>query len=75
MIKKFLANLVNWSGQREDFSKSQFRTGQKEQDKLSREHNEQFMADKDREYISERKIPVEEQILGPSDPALREEGK
>lgn len=67
MIKKFLAKLVNWSEQREDFSKIRFRADQEEQSKFARERQEQIMAERERQYVSERTIPAEKKILGPSD--------
>lgn len=67
MIKKLLAKLVNWSEQRENFSASRFRTNQADEAKMARERHEQIMAGRDREYVSERTLPNEEKILGPSD--------
>lgn len=75
MIKKFLAKLVNWTEQREDFSKSRFRADGEEQAKLARERHEQIMAERDRKYVSERTVPAESEILGPSDSALNEKDK
>lgn len=75
MIKKLLAKLMNWSGQREDFAKSRFRADQEEQAKMARERHEQIMAERERKYVSEQTVPGEEEILGPSDSALKEEGK
>lgn len=67
MIKKILAKLANWSEQREDFSKSRFQAGQEDQAKMARERHEQIMAGRDKRYVSERTVPAEEEILGPSD--------
>ncbi len=72
MFKKIIAKLVNWTEQREDFSKSRFATDQKDQAKLARERHEQVMTGRDRKYVSERTIPAEEEILGPSDSELKE---
>ena len=67
MIKKILAKLANWSEQREDFSKSRFRASQEDQAKLDRERQEQILSGRDKKYVSERTVPPEEEILGPSD--------
>ena len=75
MIKKFFIRLVNWSEQREDMAKSAFRADQKEQERMARELHEQIMAQRDRKYVSERTIPAEGEILGPSDSAIKEEEK
>lgn len=75
MIKKILAKLVNWSGQREDFSKSRFQADQEEQARMARERNVQIMAGRDKKYVSEQTVPSEEEILGPSNSALKEEGR
>ncbi|GEM_PF-6134039 len=66
MIKKVLVKLVNWSEQREDFSKVRFRADQEEQAKLARERHEQIIAERERQYVSERTLPAAEKILGPS---------
>lgn len=75
MIKKFFANLVNWSGQREDFAKANFRANQEDQEKLKRESNEHDEDEKDRKFVADITPPSEEGILVPSDSALKEEGK
>lgn len=74
-MKKLLAKLINWSGQREDFSKSRFRADGEEQAKLARERHEQIMAGRDKKYVSERTVPTENEILSPSDSALKKEGQ
>lgn len=63
--------LVNWSEQREDFSKSRFRADQEEQTRMARERHEQIMTGRDKKYVSERTVPSEKEVLGPSDSALR----
>lgn len=67
MLKKILAKLVNWSEQREGFSKSRFRADQEEQAKLAREKHEQIVLGRQRKYVSERTVPTEEEILSSSD--------
>lgn len=67
--------LVNFTEQKEDFSKSAFRAGQKEQERMARERHEQIMAGRDKKYVSEQTVPNEGEILGPSDSALKEEEK
>ena len=73
MIKKFLSKLVNWSERREDFAKSWFMSDQKDQSKLTRERHEQIMEERKRKYVSERKVPAEGEILGPSNSESKEE--
>lgn len=75
MIKKLLAKLVNWSEQRENFSRSRFQADQEDQTKLARERHEQIMAERNRKYVSERTIPAESEIFGPSGSALKKEEK
>lgn len=75
MIKKIFAKLMNWSEQRENFSASRFRTNQADEARMARERHEQIMAGRDKKYVSEQTVPSEEEILGPSDSALNEEGK
>ncbi len=75
MIKKFLAKLVNWTEQKEDFAKSAFRADQKDQERMARERHEQIMTGRDKKYVSERTVPSKEEVLGPSDSALKEEGQ
>ncbi len=75
MIKKIFAKLMNFTEQKENFAKSAFRADQKDQEKMAREKHEQIMAGRDRKYVSEQTVPSEEQILGPSDSASKEEGK
>ncbi len=67
MIKKLLAKLMNWSDQREDFSKSRFRADQEDQARMARERHEQIMEGRDKKYVSEQTVPSEGQILGPSE--------
>ena len=67
MIKKFLTKLVNWSEQRENFSASRFRANQGDEAKLAKERHEQIMAERQRKYVSERTVPAEGEILGPSE--------
>lgn len=73
MIKKFLAKLVNWTEQRENFSKSRFESDQRDQAKLARERHEQIVVGRERKYVSERTVPTQEEILGPSNSTLKEE--
>ncbi len=75
MIKKFLIKLINWSERREDFSKSAFRAAQKDDGKIARECHEQIVAGRNKKYVSDQIVPAEEQILGPSGSALKEEEK
>ena len=73
MIKKIFAKLVNWSGQREDFSKSRFRADQEDQARMARERLEQIMTGRDKKYVSEQTVPTEGEILGPSEPGTKGE--
>ncbi|MBI2062105.1 MAG: hypothetical protein HYT64_00190 [Candidatus Yanofskybacteria bacterium] len=58
--------LMNFTEQKENFAKSAFRADQKDQERMTREHNQQIMAGRDKKYVSERTIPDEGEILGPS---------
>lgn len=75
MIKRFLAKLTNWSGQRENYSVSRFRANQEDEARMARERQKQIMDSRDKKYVSEQTVPSEEKILGPSDSALKEEEK
>ncbi|OGN34110.1 MAG: hypothetical protein A3G51_00795 [Candidatus Yanofskybacteria bacterium RIFCSPLOWO2_12_FULL_43_11b] len=66
MIKKFFAKLMNFTEQKENFAKSAFRADQKEQERMARERHEQIMAEREHKYVSERTVPSEGEILGPS---------
>jgi hypothetical protein len=72
-MKKFFAKLVNWSGQREDYSESRFQADQEDRAKIGRARNEQMTAGHNPKYASDRKLPAEEDILGPSDSGLKGE--
>ncbi len=67
MIKKFFVRLVNWSGQRENFAKVNFRANQEDQERLKRENNEHVEVEKDRKFVADVTPPSEEKILGPSE--------
>ena len=75
MIKKLLAKLVNLSEQRENFAKSRFRSSKDDEAKLAKERHEQIMASREKKYVSEVTAPSEEDVLGPSDSALKKESK
>lgn len=71
-MKRFFAKLVNWKT-REDLSATRFNSDQQDQAKLARERHEQIMETRrDRKYVSERTIPAEGEILGPSEPSSEE---
>ena len=42
---------------------------------MARERQRQIMDSRDKKYVSEVTTPSEEKVLGPSDSALKEEGK
>ena len=75
MIKKIFAKLVNWSGQRENFSASRFRANQEDEARMARERQKQIMDSRDKKYVSEQTVPSEDKILGPSDSGLKEESE
>ena len=75
MIKKILAKLVNWSGQRENFSASRFMANQADESEMARERQRQIMDSRDKKYVSEVTTPSGEEIIGPSDSALKEKEK
>src|SRR3989338_4144098 len=64
--------LVSWKT-RENLPAARFNSDQQDQAKLARERHEQIMESrKDRKYISERIIPAEDEILGPSESSPEE---
>lgn len=66
-MRKFFAKLVSWKT-RENLSATRFSSDQQDQAKLARERQEQIMENReDRKYVSERTIPAEDKILGPSE--------
>ena len=73
MIKKLLAKLVGFREQRANFPATRFESEQKDEAKLARERLEDIMKSRERKYVSERTKPAEEDILGPSDSALKGE--
>ena len=70
MIKKLLAKLVGFREQRANLPATRFESEQKDEAKLARERHEDIMRSREKKYVSERTIPAEEDILGPSDSAL-----
>ncbi len=67
MLKKLLAKLMNYTEQKENFAKSAFNADRAEQERMARENHEQVMAERQRKYVSERTVPAEGEILGPSE--------
>ena len=73
MIKKILAKLMNSTEQKENFAKSAFRADQKEQERMARERHEQIMRERgEYKHVSERTVPTEGEIVGPSESKLKE---
>lgn len=73
MIKKLLVKLVGWREQRANLPATRFESEQKDEAKLARERHEDIMRSRDKKYVSEQIVPAEEEILGPSDSALKGE--
>lgn len=68
MIKKIFAKLINFSERREDVSKSAFMADSVEQARMARERHEQIMRERgEHKYVSERTVPTEGEIVGPSE--------
>lgn len=71
-MKKLLAKLISWRT-RENLSATRFNSDQQDQAKLARERQGQIMESRrDRKYVSERTIPAEGEILGPSESSSEE---
>ncbi len=70
MIKKFLAKLINSWDRMPDASKQKAKN--REEAELAKERHDQVMADRERKYVSERTVPTEGEILGPSEPESKE---
>ena len=73
MIKKLLAKLVGFHEQRANFPAIRHESEQKDEAKLARERHEEIMRSREKKYVSEQTTPAEEDILGPSDSALKGE--
>lgn len=68
-MKKFFAKLVNWQAQRGNNAERIHEADQQDQARLSRERQEQIMHNRgERKYVSERTVPTEQEIEGPSEP-------
>ena len=68
MIKKFFIKLVNWQAQRGNNVERIHEADQKDQADLSRDRHRQIMESRgDNKYVSERTIPTEQEIEGPSE--------
>ena len=67
-MKKFFLKLVNWQAQRSNNAERIHEADQQDQARLSRERHEQIMEGRgDRKYVSERMVPTEQEIEGPSE--------
>lgn len=75
MIKRFLTKLVAWREKETNFAARTFKEKSAEESRKAKERQEQIMAGREKKYVSERTIPAEEEILGPSDSALKGERK
>ena len=72
MIKKFLAKLVAWREKESNFALRTFKEKSAEASRKAEETHQEIMARRGQKYVSERTIPAEEKILGPSDSETRE---
>ena len=73
MIKKIFAKLMNFSERRENLAKSAFNADRGEQERLARERHEQIMRERgEHKYVSERTVPTEGEIVGPSESKTEE---
>jgi len=73
MIKKFLTKLVGWREKEANFSARTFKEKSAEESREAKERHDQIMAGREQKYVSERTVPAEGEILGPSDSALKGE--
>jgi len=73
MIKKFLAKLVAWREKESNFALRTFKEKSAEESRKAEETHREIMAGRGQKYVSERTVPAEEDILGPSDSALKGE--
>ncbi len=70
MIKKFLVKLINYGGTRENNPQTIHNSIKKadENSELAKERHKMIMESReDRKYVSERTVPPEEEIRGPSE--------
>ena len=74
-MKGFFAKLVAWREKETNFAYRTFKEKSAEESRQAEERHEQVMAGRDKKYVSERTAPAEEEILGPSDSALKGEKK
>ena len=81
MIRKLIAKLIShresqFNNDRlgMDIRAKRFQEESAHESRLAKERQEQIMAGRDRKYVSERTIPSDEEILGPSDSAEKKEG-
>lgn len=67
MIKKLVAKLVAWREKETDFARRTFKEKSAEESREAKEKHQQIMAGREQKYVSERTVPAEEKILGPSE--------
>ena len=72
MIKKFLIKLTAWREKETNFSARTFKEKSAEESREAKERHGQIMAGREQKYVSERTVPAEGEILGPSDSGTRE---
>lgn len=71
MLKKFIAKLVGFREQMEDFSARTYKERSAQESREAEERHRQIMDSRGRKYVSEATIPAEE-IERPSNPELKE---
>lgn len=78
MFKKFFVNLIsrkesnNYLGRRKEInlSEQRFHERSAEESRLAEERHRQIMDSRKHRYVSERSVPSEAEVLGPSDSAV-----
>lgn len=80
MIRKLIAKLIsrrepgNWNVRlRDNLPERRFLEESAQESRLAEERQRQIMANRDKKYVSERTIPSESEILGPSDSAEKKD--
>lgn len=67
MIKKLVAKLVAWREKETDFARRTFKEKSAEESREAEQRHQQIMAGREQKYVSERTVPADEEILGPSE--------
>lgn len=73
MIKELFAKLVAWREKETNFALRTFKEKSAEESREAEERRKRVMAGREKKHVSERTVPAEEEILGPSNSALKGE--